>query len=246
MNLCSTFIKIFNCTRTALLNFVAASLASHEATESAAADTDIEISESDAYAAEDAENLCGRAQASLVDGMHGVSVDEGDMLQDMSAQECKFEVVFSSLPTLRSNSICVPLVVQNVVCFGIVDTGATFSCIPDEFFAFLGGTAANDSVVQLAHKSSTLPQVGTVDLKLEYNKYLIRHIFGAFTFYSEENVHGMNILSDSGTGISGLVSQDGFQTGPRLPTDPIDDTIKTNDHLYSSSNEERPLIMLSY
>ncbi|KAL9536773.1 hypothetical protein PS6_011817, partial [Mucor atramentarius] len=200
--------------------------------------TDIEMSESDDHSVEDEADLKMKAQASsLVDGMSSVCVNDADLLLNMAAQECKFDAVFSAPPTMRSNSICVPILVQNVVCFGIVDTGATFSCITNEFFDYLGGRShpgfcANDGngVVQLAHEVSTVPRVGSVELNLEYNRINKSHMFEVFSFYSEENVHvllGMDILSKIGIGISGLVSRHGFQTGPKLP-DPIDDSIKPN------------------
>ncbi|KAI8635771.1 hypothetical protein BD408DRAFT_427196, partial [Parasitella parasitica] len=79
----------------------------------------------DEYDAES--DLTERAQAVLVNGMSNVSVD--DVLQNIFAQQCKFNAVFSAPPAMRTNSICVPIVVQNIICFGLVDTGATFSCI---------------------------------------------------------------------------------------------------------------------
>ncbi|CEP08563.1 hypothetical protein, partial, partial [Parasitella parasitica] len=197
-------------------------------------------------------DLKERAQATLVDGMSNVTVKDPEVFQNMAAQECKFDAVFSAPPTMRSNSIFVPLVVQNVVCFGLVDTGATFSCITDEFFQFLGGTSLvgykpsvdDDVTIQLAHQVATVPRTGMVDLQLEYNKINKNHLFEVFSFYSEENVHvllGMDILSKLGIGISGLVSRHGFQTGPRLP-DPIDDTITPNAHPFGTEEERAPFL----
>ncbi|KAK4514847.1 uncharacterized protein ATC70_002452 [Mucor velutinosus] len=214
---------------------VSPGLSSVQETENTEVDSDVEMSESDGHTITDAEGLCGRAQASIVDGMESVSVSDVDLLvQNLSAQECKFDAVFSAPPTLRSNAICVPIVVQNVICFGIVDTGATFSCITDEFFDHLGGrthsgfeAAAADSVVQLAHEATTVPRVGSVVLNVTYNKVVSSHSFEVFIFYSEENVHvllGVDVLSKIGIGISGLVSQHDLQTGPRKP-DPVDDSI---------------------
>jgi hypothetical protein len=87
-----------------------------------------------------------------------VSVVDDELIVNMSAQQCRFDAVFSAPPTMRSNSICVPLVVQSVVCFGLVDTGATFNCINIEFFDYVGGTrrprfkvVEESSCLQLAH-----------------------------------------------------------------------------------------------
>ncbi|CEP16403.1 hypothetical protein [Parasitella parasitica] len=192
---------------------------------------------------DDHDDLKGRAEATLVDGMSNVSFADAELAMNMAAQECKFDAVFSAPPTMRSNSICVPLVVQNVVCFGFVDTGATFSCITNDFFQFLGGTSLSgfaavndDSVVHLAHEIATLPRLGEVSLDVSYNKTNIHHTFEVFSFYSEENVHVL-----LGIGITGLVSRHGFQTGPRLP-DPIDDSIQPNAHPFGSDDERAPFL----
>jgi transposase InsO family protein len=202
----------------------------------------------------DDSDLRDRAQATLVAEMSNVSVeDDIDIMQNMAAQECKFDAVFSAPPTMSTNSICVPIVVQDVICFGLVDTGATFSCITNEFFQFLGGSSLgtfkasdDDSVVQLAHEVTTVPREGTVDLNVSYNKYNKSHIFEVFSFYSEENVHvllGMDILSKLGIGITGLVSRHGFQTGLRMP-DPIDDSIEPNAHPFGTKKEREPFLLL--
>lgn len=219
--------------------------------QNAAADSDVEMTESYAHTGdEDVKDLVGRASF-LVNGMYSVTVD-ADLSQDLAGQECKFGAVFCAPPsTMRTNSICVPLVVQNVVCFSIVDTGgATFSCITNKFFDFLGGrcltrfTAAEDqSVVQLAHGAYAFPRVGAVALEVEYNKISSCHTFEIFSFYSEENVHvllRMDILSKINIGLGGLVSQHGFQTGPRMTADPINDSIKPNNHPFGN-DEERAL-----
>jgi hypothetical protein len=216
-------------------------------------DSDIEMSESDMHSVGDEADLKMRAEATLVNGMASVAVDDADLLMNLSAQACKFDAVFSAPPTMRSNYICVPLVVQNVVCFGIVDTGSTFSCITNEFFESLGGRShagfranLDNSVVQMAHEVSTVPRVGSVELSLEYNRLNKIHMFEVFTFYSEENVHvllGMDILSKLGIGISGLVSRHGFQASPRLP-DPIDDSIKPNADPFGSDAARAPFVKL--
>ncbi|KAK4515760.1 uncharacterized protein ATC70_010713 [Mucor velutinosus] len=104
-------------------------------------DSDVEMSESDDSSNADEADLRAKTQATLVDGMAQVSVSETDLILNMSAQLCKFDTVLSAPPTMRPNSICVPIVVQNVVCFSYVDTGTTFSCITNEFFNYLGETA---------------------------------------------------------------------------------------------------------
>ncbi|KAI8645021.1 hypothetical protein BD408DRAFT_96870 [Parasitella parasitica] len=84
-------------------------------------------------------DLKGRA-STLVSTMAKVSVrDDAAAITALNAQDCKFDVRFSAAPAMKTNCICVPIVVQNVLCFGLVDSGATFSCITNEFFTFLGG-----------------------------------------------------------------------------------------------------------
>jgi hypothetical protein len=166
----------------------------------------------------------------------------------MNAQECKFDVKFSAAPAMSSNSICVPLVVQNVLWFGLVDSGGIFSCVTKEFFTYLGGPSlatykSASGVVQLGHIDSSISRFGSVDLKLFYNKYAITHNFEVFDFYSSEKVHillGMDILFKIGIGLTGLVSQHSTQVGPNKIPDPIDpDSVMPNDDPFFGIPEER-------
>jgi hypothetical protein len=186
-------------------------------------------------------DLEGRAATLLIQ-------DSVDATNALNAQECKFDVKFSAAPTMSSNSICVPIVVQNVLCFGLVDSGATFSCVTKEFFEFLGGELIHtykpaSGVVQLGHVESSVARSGSVDIKLFYNKYAVTHNFEIFDFYSSENVHvllGMDILSKIGIGITGLVSQHFTQIGPKVP-DPIDpDSVKPNEDPFGTGEERLP------
>ncbi|CEP09850.1 hypothetical protein, partial, partial [Parasitella parasitica] len=56
------------------------------------------------------DDLEGHAEATLVDGMSNVSFADAELAMNMAAQERKFNAVLSAPPTMRSNSICVPLV----------------------------------------------------------------------------------------------------------------------------------------
>ncbi|KAK4511091.1 18S rRNA pseudouridine methyltransferase [Mucor velutinosus] len=216
-------------------------------------DVDQDAVMSEAHGIFEDTDLVNRAQSILLEKeMSSMSVDD-DTLQNIFAQQCKFDARFSAPPTMTTNAICVPIVVQNVICFGLVDTGATFSCVTDKFFQFLGGTSlagfeANDddeSFVQMAHEVTTVPRIGAVRLHISYNKSNKNHLFEVFPFYSEENVPvllGMDILSKLGIGLTGLVSQHGFQSGPRVP-DPIDDGITPNAHPFGSEEERQPFLL---
>lgn len=221
----------------------------------ASADSDIVMLELGGDSTDDEFDLWGRDhQSTLVNSLAKVSVTDDELMINLSAQQCKFDIVFSAKPAMQSkSSICVPLLVQNVVCFGLVDTDATFSCITNEIFTYLGGTnlsgfevAEDRSVVQLAHEVSTVPRLGSVALSLEYNRINTSHLFEVFSSYSNENVHvllGMDILSKLGIDISGLVTRHGFQSGPKLP-DPIDDSIKLNADPFGSDSERAPYLKL--
>jgi len=198
---------------------------------------------SDVQGDEELDDLEGRAATLLIQ-------DNVEAMHAMNAQECKFDVKFSAAPAMSSNSICVPLVVQNVLCFGLVDSGATFSCVTKEFFTYLGGPPSlatyksASGVVQLGHIDSFISRFGSVDLKLFYNKYAITHNFEVFDFYSSEKVYillGMDIiLSKIGIGLTGLVSQHFTQVGPKVP-DPIDpDSVRPNDDPFGTPEERFP------
>ncbi|CEP09799.1 hypothetical protein [Parasitella parasitica] len=111
-------------------------------------------------------DLEGKA-TTLVKTMARVSVSDDDVeaVMAMNAQDCKFDVKFNAAPAMKTNCICVPIVVQNVSCFGLVDSGATFSCITNELFMFLSGQSfasfkPSNDVVQLGHVSSTVSRLG--------------------------------------------------------------------------------------
>ncbi|GAA5802206.1 hypothetical protein HPULCUR_007668 [Helicostylum pulchrum] len=63
--------------------------------------------------------------------------DDEDVIMDIQAQNCKYHNVFSSLPENKSNMIIIPIIIQNIKTYAIVDTGATFAAPGDYCFFIL-------------------------------------------------------------------------------------------------------------
>jgi transposase InsO family protein len=163
------------------------------------------------------------------------------------AQLCKSNE-FSNFPSLKSNNILVPLVVEHVKTFGVLDTGSSFSIISPRFFKSLGNKVdftPMDGTVQLGHSESTQPRIGYTLLDIYYNKISVKFKFEVFDFFSENNnipiLLGLDIMPKLRIGITGLVSSWFDYTGPSLPS-PIDpEDIQPNNSPYGTE-EERQLM----
>ncbi|KAI9475475.1 MAG: hypothetical protein EXX96DRAFT_267920 [Benjaminiella poitrasii] len=159
----------------------------------------------------------------------------------LQARFCKYNE-FSHLPERKSNSILIPIIVENVQTFGLVHTGATFSIISPSFFRSLESkvpfTSHVGGTIQLGHSDSTKPRIGLTILNIFYNRSTIKFKFEIFDFFSDvDNVPillGLDILPKLNIGITGLVSSWFEYTGPALPA-PIDpDDINPNDSPYGT------------
>jgi hypothetical protein len=88
----------------------------------------------------------------------------------MMAQLCKSNE-FLNLPKQRSNSILLPIVVENVRIYAYLDTRYTFSICSPRFFRSLGvGFTPSSGTVQLGHVNSQPPRLGYTTLNVFYNK----------------------------------------------------------------------------
>lgn len=210
------------------------------------------ISSSTGPSANDAHKVTAPTSVTVQTDMD-TSLDDTESNQDISvtiatqAQLCKSNE-FSNIPTHKSNSILIPLVVENVKVFGILDTGCTFSIISPRFFKSLGNTVGftpKDGTVQLGHTESTQPRIGYSILNIYYNKISVKFKFEIFDFFSDNNdtpiLLGLDIMSKLNIGITGLVSSWFDYTGPSLPS-PIDpEDIQPNNSPYGT-DEERQLM----
>ena len=68
--------------------------------------------------------------------MHEATPDAQSMIAQQS-QLCKYNK-YSQLPSHKSNSILIPVIIENVKTFAVIDTGASFSIVSPEFVSSLG------------------------------------------------------------------------------------------------------------
>ncbi|KAI8966917.1 hypothetical protein BDB01DRAFT_857440 [Pilobolus umbonatus] len=171
-----------------------------------------------------------------------------DAFVAQQAQLCKYNN-FSQLPQHKSNSILIPVILNNIKTFAIIDTGASFSIVSPFFVRSLGSSVVvSPSVgnIQLGHSQVKKPREGHCLLNIFYNKIKLLFKFEIFDFYSDvDNVPlllGLDILPKLNIGITGLVSSWFSYTGPSLPS-PIDpNDTKPNESPFGSP-KERQLMM---
>ncbi|KAI8635774.1 hypothetical protein BD408DRAFT_407654 [Parasitella parasitica] len=185
------------------------------------------------------------AAATLNDNIDKLSVHDDamdiDQMVAIEAQKCKINE-YSNLPVNKSNSLLIPLIVEQVKVYGVLDTGCTFSICAPQFAESLGVAInyAVDGNVQLGHTSTLQPRIGTCYLKVFYNKRSFTHKFEIFDFFTESNdcpiLLGLDIMSDLKIGITGLTSSWFEYTGPELPS-PIDPDCEPNNDPYGTPFE---------
>lgn len=169
----------------------------------------------------------------------------------LMAQNCKYDSNFSKPPKHKSNSILIPVIIESHKCYAFLDTGSDFSIISPSFQRFLNTDVHVNpgGSIQLGHKNSCVPRLGTTTLNVFYNKIAITHTFEVFDFFTNENVpicFGLDIMSRLNIGITGLVTAFFETVGPKIP-EPIDpDSIKPNDSPYGSKQEREALFNKIY
>ncbi|KAI9485498.1 MAG: hypothetical protein EXX96DRAFT_645442 [Benjaminiella poitrasii] len=179
-----------------------------------------------------------------------IDYDEESLLVAANAQKCKFDKQFSIAPKQTSKSIILPVIIENVKIYALLDTGATCSCISPSFFNSFGSSVSytkNTGKVQLAHEDVQINRIGHTVLSVFYNKIIVKHTFEIFPFHSTENVPiclGLDIMPKLNIGITGIITSHFDQNSPRKP-DPIDpDNIKPNDDPCGTITERKPALDL--
>lgn len=102
---------------------------------------------------------------------HEVPLDVQAMVAQQ-AQLCKYNE-YSQLPSHKSNSILIPVILENIKTFAVVDTGASFSIVSPEFVKSLGSSVVvfpSTGNIQLGHTQSTQKRFGHCFLDIFYNK----------------------------------------------------------------------------
>ncbi|KAF7720444.1 hypothetical protein EC973_008684, partial [Apophysomyces ossiformis] len=68
--------------------------------------------------------------------------DEESLLIAANAQKCKFDAQFSEMPKQKSNSLILPVIIENVKTYALLDTGSTCSLVTPEFFESFGSSVS--------------------------------------------------------------------------------------------------------
>ncbi|KAI7864874.1 uncharacterized protein EV154DRAFT_584816 [Mucor mucedo] len=169
------------------------------------------------------------------------------------AQQCKFHSVFSLPPDNKSNMIIIPVIIQNIRTYAIIDTGATFSMISPSFASFLGDSIVitpSSGTVQLGHVNNFCDRKGNVSINIFYNNKAFIHKFEIFDFFKTHNnrhipaLIGMDLFHQLRIGITGLaISHFDLQNNNPFPPSPVDPISKPNNSPFGTQVERD--IMLS-
>lgn len=177
--------------------------------------------------------------------------DVDSSVQAMVAQQsqlCTYNQ-YSQLPSHKSNSILIPVILENTKTFAVVDTGASFSIVSPDFVKSLGSSVVvfpSSGSIQLGHKQSHQQRTGHCFLDIFYNKIKFKFKFEIFDFFSDvKNVpllFGLDILPKLNIGITGLVSSWFDYTGPALPSPINPEEIKPNESPFGSHSERQMML----
>jgi transposase InsO family protein len=175
------------------------------------------------------------------------------------AQRCKYHNVFSVPPSNKSNCIIIPIVLQNIRTYAMIDTGANFSMCTPEFAAAVADTAPTTSAtsgqIQLGHTTAVHNRIGTVNLQLFYNKTLINHtfeVFDIFTSINNKNIPcciGMDLFHHLNLGLTGLIVTH-FDLNsentpfPPTPIDPEAEKDKVNNSPFGIDTERTQMMQV--
>ena len=173
----------------------------------------------------------------------------GDAAYDIArqAQQCKFHPIFSLPPDNKSNMIIIPIIIQSIRTYAIIDTGATFSMISPSFVSFLGTSVQvlpSLGTIQLGHVETLREKVGNISINLFYNNTTLLHKFEIFDFFKSENCKhvpaliGLDLCHKLGIGMTGLALThlDLKQNNP-FPPAPADPISKPNNSPYGTPVE---------
>lgn len=74
--------------------------------------------------------------------------------------------------------IIIPITIETIKTYAIVDTGATFSMVSPEFASFLGNSVKivpTTGSIQLGHSDTKISRTSSTILNIHYNKKNLEH-----------------------------------------------------------------------
>ncbi|GAA5806142.1 hypothetical protein HPULCUR_011672, partial [Helicostylum pulchrum] len=167
------------------------------------------------------------------------------------AQLCKFHEIYSVPPDNRTNMLVLPVIIENIKTYAILDTGSTFSIISPSFASAINATITPTSgTIQLGHANSVEKRYGFSSLRLFYNNKTHTHtfeIFDIFTSLNNANIPcliGMDLMSTLQIGVTGLIIShfdiDKSNPFPPVPIDPT--TLAPNNSPYGTDIERKHML----
>lgn len=213
----------------------------HSSTSSSESHSDGETTSSDIDMDEQSgdENLVYAAAA--------LDLDSNDR-KGKNKAECKYnDDYFCQRPDnfMSNDAIYLPLTVEKIKVWALLDSGCTFSAISPQLAKHLNLSIKKKAGrVMLAQKDVNLQRIGKTAKNLEvyYNTKTIFSKFEIFEIVNDLHVCiGMNLLPKLGIQISGLTYDWDEHTGPEIPViDP--EPYKPNDSPFGNPSERAQLL----
>jgi hypothetical protein len=171
-----------------------------------------------------------------------------DNILDIStqAQQCKYHEIYSIPPENKSNMLTLPVIIENIKTYAILDTGSTFSIVSPSFAAAINATITPvTGTIQLGHSNAVETRQGVASLNIFYNNKVHKHNFDIFDIFTSKNncnipcLIGMDLMSKLQIGITGLIGShfdiDKSNPFPPAPIDPL--SIAPNNSPYGTDKE---------
>ncbi|CEG77015.1 hypothetical protein RMATCC62417_11832 [Rhizopus microsporus] len=142
------------------------------------------------------------------------------------AQTCKYitRPIFSIAPR-GTNTVYVPIVVEHIKTWAMIDTGTVFFCVSSSLCSALGlvPLPPKQGTVRLGHNESTvLSWLGEIRLIVFHNLLHLSYVFETFDFTSDTPIClGVDILPKLQIDLTGLTTSWLSSNNPKIP-DPVD------------------------
>jgi hypothetical protein len=104
--------------------------------------------------------------------------------------------IFSKTP-LNAYTLYVPIIIEHIKTWAMIDTGSFFFCVSPSFCSALCFVSIpNQDSIKLGHNSSsTVSQLGIINLTVYYNRVRLTYEFEVFDFSSDIPIClGLDIL----------------------------------------------------
>lgn len=197
--------------------------------------------------------LCFRCEEPFVPGAHTCDKTKLKRFRAMrKGQKGKIHksidklLLESNLPLSNdSTSSYVPVTVEGIQVFGLIDTAASFSAMQPRLFKLINKPLKrSNDLISLADKSTVESNGEVQDVEILYNGIELKHNFELFDFDSDASICiGSDLMGKLNIGLTGLATS--WVPYEPAKEDPIDATANDNcgnDYPYGSV-EEREYMM---